>query len=637
MRRVLGRGGRLVALCGALWFAACAEDPASIPVPTGSAGSIAPGGVGGVGGPLGMAGSITFGGSSGTAQPPGGLDGCGVSALHVPVTRYSAADINGSLSLIFGDGPEPPGPPLADAGRHERELSALFVRNLLRLARARTEQAAKDARALVVCEDEQDMGPECAQQWLRDFGSQLYRRPLSPEQVAAYLVLFRSAQSEEETAQAAWDALTAMVLSPYFVLRLELGRTDDPRILPHEVAARLSHFATRRAPDRELVASAASGKLYEPAERLVQLHRLWGTPAGRAARELQYLEWLGINEAHVPSELPPELVADMNEQARGFVSDVFDEHNGSLDMFYTGSRLPLNDRLATHYGLPLPGSDTLVSVELEPKLFAGLLSTGAFLARFPRPTARGKQLMDALFCTPVPEPSDPGHAQVMLADAATPRERIQQAVAVSPGCQACHATFDPVGFALEAFDDQGRLSGLDTTGAITPDPTVAGVMLENPGALARVALSTPSGRQCFQRRYLEYVLDAELPPGSLARSIAPPGTNMQPVVIQEESAEQRWINCLGWALSAQNPSLTALAEAVAMSSLMLTRDDLPRRVVAFDNNQDPLEHAYQEARQLVGSYPALDDNSTILRYVAALEQARGTDEPQGGAGAGGAP
>lgn len=631
MRRVFGRGGRILALCGVFSVLACAE-PAAIPVPSGSGGSSAVAGSGAVGG-TGVPITVTTGGVGPQAT---GLDTCGVPPLHVPVTRYSAADIVASLDEVFGEAAQP-SPPLVDTQRYVRDLSGGFVLSLLELARTRTARAAEQAASLRVCEEEREQEPGCAQQWLRDYGARLYRRPLSAEQVAAYLVLFRSAQGEAETIQAAWDALTAMVLSPYFVLRLELGSAADPRILPEEVAARLSHFVTRSVPDRELLASAASGKLYEPAERLVQLHRLWATPAGRAARELQYLEWLGIDQASAPGELPAPLIAEMHEQARAFVSTVFDDHNGSLNTLFTGSRLPLNDRLAEHYGLALPGSDVLTPVQLDPNLFAGLLTTGAFLTRFPRPTLRGKQLMDALFCVEVPEPAFPAHDQAMLADAATPRERIQQSVAAQASCQACHGTMDPPGFALEAFDEQGRLSGQDTTGAVTPDPTMPNIMLANPAALAKVALGTVAGRECFLRRYLEFALDTELPASSFVRAIAPPGTGTTaPVVIQEESVEQRWLDCMSQAQNVQDPSLTALAEAVAMSNLMLMRDDRPRRVVAFDNDQDPLEHAYQEARQLVGTYPAAEDDRTIQQYVASLERARDHDEPLGDAGAGGA-
>ena len=71
----------------------------------------------------------------------------------------------------------------------------------------------------------------------------------------------------------------------------------------------------------------------------------------------------------------------------------------------------LNDRLATHYGLPAPGSNTLQRVPLTGNLQrGGLLSHGSFLTvtshpNRTSPVKRGKWVLEELLCETVPPPA----------------------------------------------------------------------------------------------------------------------------------------------------------------------------------------------------------------------------------------
>jgi hypothetical protein len=530
--------------------------------------------------------------------------------LPFPPVRYSVADIDGSLDLVFGEGT----PRLADLGEHDRagydrHLSPQFITALLSVARERVKEAA-----LTVCSFEEDA--LCMELWLRTYADQLYRRPLTQAQVDAFTVPFLGVESDEARQEVAVDVLAAMVLSPYFLLRLEASAPGG-RISTHDVASRLAHLATRRVPDAELRARAQSEELYDPLVRLAELHRLWQTPAGQAARELQMLEWLGIDR------LPAQVDDEWQAQARRFITQVYEEESGSFSAFFTSSRLPLNDRLAERYGLSLPGTEQLEPVELDPQLFAGLLSTGAFLTRYPGPSQRGTAIMSTLFCVDVPVP--PGsHVNEPLPVAETPRLRIQAATAGSAGCVPCHDAIDPPGFALEAFDAQGRLSGFPTHGALRTSLTGPSGAVSGPVALGRVATSSLVSHDCLSQRSLEFVSQREISFDFAARLLAPP----------DEAPELQWQRCLTNTLGGQEPSLTVLMETLAASDLMLARDDEPRRVVALDTSQDPIEHAYQEALQLRDAY-AQDGVMLIPQYLSALRQLQDTAAPIGGAGSGG--
>ncbi|RYZ02846.1 MAG: DUF1592 domain-containing protein [Myxococcales bacterium] len=616
MRRVLGRGGYRLMFAGVLLVGACGEQDATTPPPF-AGGAFAAAGAS-------SAGTFTTGGSV-TTGAQGAF--CSAAPLRYPLARYSVADINGSLDLVFGEAD----PQLADSNDgfgsgYARPLTPQLVTELLAVTRERVQGAA----ALATCEGASDA--VCLTKWLHTYGDQLYRRPLADEQVEAYLVAFIGVEGEAARQEVAVSVLTSMVLSPYFLLRLEVGDASG-RISAYDVASRLAHLATRRVPDADLRAKAASDEIFDPTVRLSELRRLWRTPAGRAARELQVLEWLGLSRPAAGAE--PRVAEDMARQARNLISQVYDDENGSFSELFTTSRLPLNDRLAEHYGLPLPGTEQLEPVELDQRLFAGLLSTGAFLSRYPRPSQRGAVLLNRLLC--VDSLTAPPEAHLEPAPVAdTPRLSIQAALRDQPGCVPCHDAFDPTGFALEAFDDQGRLTGFPTSGAFRASLTGISTPVSGPVALGEAVTASPAAQECLERRSLELVTQRSIPTSYLARTIAPPGGGQQsqPVVVRD-IPEREWLSCLTASTqSSPELSVTVLMENIAQSELLLTRDDQPRRVTALDTNVDPIEHAYQEALQLQGAYGE-EDSLVLQAYAQALLQAQSGPPPENVGGAGG--
>jgi len=75
-----------------------------------------------------------------------------------------------------------------------------------------------------VCDAESD--DDCLDDWLHQYGDQLYRRPLTESQVEAYRVPFVGLKDDEARRDMAVQILSAMVLSPYFLFRLELADAE---------------------------------------------------------------------------------------------------------------------------------------------------------------------------------------------------------------------------------------------------------------------------------------------------------------------------------------------------------------------------------------------------------------------------
>lgn len=626
MRRVLRSGGVWVGAT-LLALVACGESQRpTLLIPTsGSGGS----------------GGSAIAGSAGQqfVVPPSALDSCAGPAPRSPLNRWSILDLDQSLDAWFGPGEKLARIAPPDVG-YSRDISRSFVDALQRIAQQRVKAVVSDDDVFDICDAEAADEPSCAQAFLNEWGGRLYRQPLTSEQLDAYIAQFRGAARAGTSAEAARNALVSMILSPYVVLRLELGDSKVAgRPAPHELAARLSHFAARRPPDAELLASAASGSLLDGEGRKAQLRRLWSSPEGQLGRVSTHLEWLGIRPNNERSDLDADLRADMATQVGMLVGDLLQSPSPTLQSLLTWSREPLTQRLATHYGLrPLEG-DGFQRVDLDPTLFAGVLSTGAFLTRYPRPTARGLQVLDALLCTEVPAPVD---LNGPLPEGGTPRARITAAVSQAPSCVACHQLMDPVGFALEAFDDQGRITNLDSSGLI---PALNGVGISavaNPGELGSAIALSDKGRACAARRYLEFALDRKLVGTSIQLAIPTPepAGGAAPLPSRTDP-DQVWVDCL-LRVSATPGSFnfTGVAEALVASNLLLARNGPSQRVVAFDTSVDPVEHAALETRQFRGVFSDPDDAAVFQRYEEALfaqlaEQQKGDVTADGGQGSGG--
>jgi hypothetical protein len=229
----------------------------------------------------------------------------------------------------------------------------------------------------------------------------------------------------------------------------------------------------------------------------------------------------------------------------------------------------------------------------------------------------------------VPEP--PVHPDAPTGIGATPRERLASSIGNDPACTSCHALFDPLGLALEAFDDQARLTGADTTGGFVDPPSgnTFAFPVSGPRELGNHITTSATGRNCAVRRYLELALDRRLSDDRFhdptqagpnpAQKDGPP-----PIPRIEEDPDEAWLTCIS-NLTANDSqlSLTGLAEIIVSSSAFATKSNIRQSVTAFDSSVDPLEHAARETAQFVGALQDNNDEQTIQLYLSALRDAQG--------------
>jgi hypothetical protein len=183
----------------------------------------------------------------------------------------------------------------------------------------------------------------------------------------------------------------------------------------------------------------------------------------------------------------------------------------------------VDERLARHYGIPDVHGSRLRRIALadsDPR--RGLLGQGSILtatsaANRTSPVTRGKWVLENVLGAPPPQPP-PGVETNLEKDAAqvkvtSVRQRLELH-RTNPVCASCHQLMDPIGFALENFDNTGKWRSLDGRTPIDASGAlVDGTRLNGPATL-RQALLAKSGvfAGVFAERLLTYAVGRGMRP-----------------------------------------------------------------------------------------------------------------------------
>jgi hypothetical protein len=184
---------------------------------------------------------------------------------------------------------------------------------------------------------------------------------------------------------------------------------------------------------------------------------------------------------------------------------VFQQQADYFDLFRATDTF-LTDGLATHYGMPAPGSTTGVWVPYGASPRRGILSHGTVLAQGAKfddtsPTLRGEFIRSRLLCEDIPPP--PPNVAVDQPPAATTTSSCKvdrYAAHRTGGCATCHSRTDPIGFGLERYDRSGAYRTTDKDHPECPisgDGEVTGVGTFNgPAALGDLIMASGKLESC---------------------------------------------------------------------------------------------------------------------------------------------
>ena len=379
-------------------------------------------------------------------------------------------------------------------------------------------------KLIYVCNPKTTSEARCARQIAENLSRRAFRRPVTEADLARLMPFFEAGRKEGDFDRGIERLVAAVLVSPDFLYRTIRGNA----LTDYELATRLSFFLWNTAPDEELFALAASGKLRTPAVLDGQVTRLLADPKASSLVTNFAMKWLGLDglAAHTPDHqifagFNDQLRLDLVIEAESFIHSVLLENRPLVDLL-TSDRTYLNDRIARHYGLPGITGTQFRWVMLADTNRAGLLGKGAILMRtsYPdrtSPVLRGAWVLDKILGTP-PTPPPPGVESDLSQRAgekpATVRARLEQHRA-SPTCAQCHGVIDPLGLALENFDAVGqfrttdRQAGNQPIDASTVLPT--GRPLHGPVELRAYLAADPAKfAQAFTEKLLMYAVSREL-------------------------------------------------------------------------------------------------------------------------------
>ena len=421
-------------------------------------------------------------GPAGTNDPPSSLDppmtisGGGKCVAGKPgprlLRRLTAEQLDNSVRDLF----KSPGAPHSDVFNDPQILgftgdaAALLVRDLgsqqLMSFAEQVSHWAVTTQAATIAPCNQ-MTPECRTQFIKQFGGRAFRQPLNDAKVARYEALFAGAPS---FAAGLEMTITAMLQSPYFLYRRELGEPDaqNPglvRLTPYEIATNISYLITRSTPDDLLLQAAEKNELGTQEQIDGHVERLLMDPKNRQTINTFMGEWLETKRVASVLKDPKvfdfqdALRADMERETAAFVEDVVFTRKGTLTDLFKADYTFVNANLAKHYGIAGVTGDELVKTPVPHD--PGILSQGSLMAghagmTFSSPTLRGKLVRTRFLCEDLPPPPSNVNTNIMPPkDAKTTRE-IFTAHTENPACAPCHQMMDPIGFTFENYDVGGR-------------------------------------------------------------------------------------------------------------------------------------------------------------------------------------
>lgn len=407
--------------------------------------------------------------------PADPLARCDASEVGPPLLRrLTRGEIERTLRDVFPEATDWAGPRLG-ADPRERGFSndASTLRVSAQAARE-MQETAEELATLVTAPGRigarwpcaSSGGRACAEAVVDDLGPRLFRRALTTDERARYVGHLEGVAARSDFATGAKWALVALLQSPRFLYRHELGEGEgERRLRGHELATALAYGFGGTAPDAALLARAEAGELDVPEARVAEARRLLDTPGGRAVTLAFFREQLGFADVATKTKenLGPAFtdVRDrMVEETRRFLEEVLYTRRGGLDELLTAPFTVVDASLASFYGFPAPAGEWGV-VERPAGRGVGLLAQGSLLAGFANvtassPTKRGLLVYEALLCQH-PTPPPPGvSTDISGAEGNTTRERIERVHTAHEVCASCHDHFDPIGFGFEHFDEAGR-------------------------------------------------------------------------------------------------------------------------------------------------------------------------------------
>jgi hypothetical protein len=412
---------------------------------------------------------------------------------YVPVRRLSNRQYNNTIRDLFGVDLKPADrfpTDLTGPSGFDNSASTLFLQSALMeryigaaerivdiaLPDVATSDVHVKTRELIfITRPDGSMNDHnAAETILRRFLLRAYRREPTETEMQRVVGRFdESRRAGKNFDEAIKSVLPGVLISPQFLLRVEAsdGVNEPRRVSDWELASRLSYFLWSSMPDDELFTLASMNRLHEPDVLSAQVQRMLHDSKADSLGEAFAAQWFQTQLIGTRIRLDPidnpwctdSLMTAMREETALFFMSLLRDDR-PIDELIGAKFTFMNEELArTLYKLDGILGDQMRRVSLTDPQRGGILGQASILAvtsshKDTSPVKRGIFVLDTVLGTPPPPPPpNAGQLEEQLQndEALTFREKLEQH-ANGTTCQACHATMDPIGFAMENFDYFGR-------------------------------------------------------------------------------------------------------------------------------------------------------------------------------------
>jgi len=474
----------------------------------------------------GPGGSTQTGGSAnagaGTAAGGGGqaaTDRGGAKLRVLTQSEYKNAltDLLGEISTPLTLPSDTTLAGFVSIGASEVTINASAVEAYEAASRAATAEVFADAarwQKLVSCQAKADLSDGCVLTFIQRLGKRAFRRDLVSDEIEQWAAVGREAAQLSASAAAGFSAVTSGLLqSPNFLYRVEARELDaSSGRLKYDgpsMATRLAFLLTGRPPSSALLAAADSGQLDTADGVRTAAAPLLNDPSAVDRMAAFFGEDAQANLVSVVQKSPElfpnynaGLQSSMLQATQLFIENIVLAPGADVRELFDSDQTFVDARLAPIYGVTAPASGFAQLTLGAETGRAGILGQAAVIAGHSQPTynspaRRGAFILESFLCqTPMPPP--PGVSTNLPIDDPnlTTRQRLERAVDSSP-CAACHALFDPLGFALEHLDAIGQYRATENGLPIDASGALEGVPVDGEAELGAALRQNPHALACL--------------------------------------------------------------------------------------------------------------------------------------------
>jgi len=367
----------------------------------------------------------------------------------------------------------------------------------------------------------------CAGQIFEKVGLQLFRRPLTADELKARLDAADSVTKQSGNFYTGIRySLTTLLSAPDFLFRAEVAVPAGKAYTldGYSRAARLSYTLWDTTPDAALLNAARTGALDTDAGVKAEVTRLMASPRLETGMRSFFSDFLQLDTLGTITKDPTiypkysdEIAASAREETLRTTMDLVLKNNGDFRELFTTRKTFINRSLAWVYDVPYNLDGAWMPYEFhDGDGRSGIVTQVSMLSMFSHPgrsspTKRGVALMDIFLCEPTPTP--PANVDFSIVNDVnnpklrTVRDRLN-AHATTPTCASCHTHSDPIGLTLEQFDSVGERRLKDDGRDIDVSAVIANKHFEGGAGLGQYLHDNPKVPACFVRKLYAYGVGA---------------------------------------------------------------------------------------------------------------------------------